>query len=265
MQLDEFITDFGSSGNRGTRNRVFLSNVDSTNALGKRIAASYRGNGNLLPPTLMVALRQTRGRGRLGNRWLSPTGGIYVSLLHSLPETRSALQLPMTLAVALCRTIDPWVSAPCRVKWPNDLMVRGRKLGGILIELVGNATHTTVVMGFGINYSAELPELTDTATCLSRESVDLPPLPQVAAKLIDAVESKVGFPQHESELVDEYSRWSLHRFGEAMICRTAGGVYQGEFQGFDSRGFLLLRTSAGEVSISSGDIIEGVNREHHES
>jgi len=256
MQPSEFHAQLTSKGGLRTRNRVVLSSIDSTNRLGKTMASFYLHSGEELSPTLLVALEQTGGRGRLGRRWLSPLGGIYVSLVWPMGRKELLSGLPLRVAAALCRELDGIVDLPCRLKWPNDLIVDGGKVGGILIEAVGRGENVAAVLGFGINYAAHSDELAPGATTLQQQCSVLPPVGEVGGRLIRGVENELIRHVAMSQVVLEYSRWSLHVGNQEISCQTSRGVAVGTFLGFDERGFLRLATATGEQQISAGDIIE---------
>lgn len=265
MKLRDVASQISVEGGIRTENRLLFASIDSTNKVGKRIASLYQRNGEDLSPTLLMALEQTEGRGRLGNRWLSPLGGIYVSIVLPIRNQDSLSTLPMRVATVLCRELDTLLASQCRVKWPNDLMVNGRKVGGILIETVGSGENLVAVVGFGINYSAALPDLREMATSVVQEAADAPPLTEVAVQMIQVLETDLLSACCSPEIVEEYSIWSLHDVGEEIACRTVTGLHQGEFLGFDSRGFLRILTGDGEHLIPAGEIIERASVGHHES
>ena len=128
----------------------WLDAVDSTNLVCKRMAAQGAPDG-----TVVAADRQTAGRGRLGRSFQSAHGlGLYLSVLwrpQTPPETWMAL--PALGAVASCRAIGRVCGLDVGIKWPNDLVCGGKKLGGILTESVLLADEAAVVLGIGINVS----------------------------------------------------------------------------------------------------------------
>lgn len=265
MQLRDFEAQLTASGELGIRNRILFRSVASTNAVGKKIAARYQRNREPPPPTVLVAMEQTAGRGRLGSRWSSPPGGIYCSLVRPFDNGECLAILPMEVATRLCRELDAILDPPCRVKWPNDLMVQEKKVGGILIETVGSGAVLTAIVGFGINYSGVVPELASSATAVTQEAVGVPSMARLAARLIGVVENGLTGELSPSRVVEDYRRWSAHEVGQELRCRTLAGCSRGEFMGFDDRGFLRLRTAAGEELFSAGEIVEGEGSEHHES
>ena len=146
--------------------------VDSTNTVCKSLAAQGAPSG-----TAVIARRQTAGRGRMGRSFESPEGlGLYLSVLWR-PEGTPEDLLPLTpmAAVSAAGAIRRVTGAPVRIKWPNDLVLEGRKLAGILTEASLSARGVDhVVIGIGVNCNNTLedfpPELRDVATSLFLET-----------------------------------------------------------------------------------------------
>ena len=135
--------------------------ADSTNNAAKR-ECSYT-------PTLVAAAAQTLGRGRHGKSFFSPTGGIYMSLV--LPKADFFELATVRAAVAVCRVIERFSPDKTEIKWVNDIFSDGRKVSGILCELVED----TVIVGIGININInEFPdEISYTAGAVKLENTDL--------------------------------------------------------------------------------------------
>ena len=121
-----------------------LSETDSTNL---RLKEWYRA-GQITPPYLLTADSQTAGRGRLGRSFLSPPGtGLYMSLLAAPPEGTDCGLITILAAVAVCRAIEETTTLQPKIKWVNDLFVRGKKVCGILAEGLSGP----VIIGIGVN------------------------------------------------------------------------------------------------------------------
>lgn len=149
---------------------VFLREVASTNDLAKELAAYGTEEG-----TVVVAETQTAGRGRLGREWVSPKGGLYFSVvLRPSVRASEAVRLVFVGGLAVARVLDEVYGLRVETKWPNDVLVNGRKVCGILTEM--NTTGETVnfaVMGIGVNANFDvekaLPELRKVATSIENE------------------------------------------------------------------------------------------------
>ena len=147
--------------------------VGSTNDEVRRLADGGAPSG-----TVVAAAEQLRGRGRLGRTWISPPGlGLYVSVLRRTRRSADELgRFGLAAAAAAWESCRATSSAPLHIKWPNDLMSRGRKLGGILAESWGPAGAISIAVGTGINVrhapDAFPASLASQATSLAIESPD---------------------------------------------------------------------------------------------
>ena len=239
---------------------VVVSSIDSTNLLARRILAEFTDDTEPPPDFVVVARAQSAGRGRSTRNWVSAAGlGVYASRVFTLTDLARLQTLPLLVAVTLAGALNRWLEGRCRVKWPNDLGVKGRKIGGVLIETLLTADRGAwVIAGFGVNHGhrrAELP--TPTATSLRCEVAgELPSLPAMAASLLDGLEAGLRHPPPAEQIVDDFRALAIHRPGDAMRCEVAGGVYNGAFAGFDEHGFLRLLTDTGEIRLLAGEILE---------
>lgn len=150
---------------------LFSHKVDSTNKWAKELAGYDACEG-----TVVIAETQTKGHGRLGRRWASPTGGLWFSLILR-PKLRSgeAVKLTFVAGLAVAKVLREMFSLKAETKWPNDVLVNGRKICGILSEMntTGEAVNFVVVgIGVNVNFNVEkvFPEqLRKTATSLEKE------------------------------------------------------------------------------------------------
>lgn len=259
MSFQDFVHDLEGSWGGVCENLVLLAQVDSTNSLARRIANDCLEECERLFPALIVAYEQVAGRGRQGNRWASPAGrGLYATLLRPVAEPESLQALPLLAAVGLCRGLNHHLDgAACRLKWPNDLLVEGRKIGGLLIEslLQGDET-VAALIGFGINHGQGPEELpTPDSTSLRLAAGRPPGLGELARDLVRALQAELDHAGDQGYAVAEYESLSLHRPGDRLRCRLAEEVVEGTFLGFDSRGFLRLETAGRERLIPAGEVL----------
>ncbi len=211
-------------------------------------------------PCLIVAHRQTAGRGRGANRWWSSAGAITFSLLiepglDRLPVARWP-ELSLTIGASVCQALRPLVAtADLRLKWPNDVYVSGRKICGVLVEVPPSPTGRIVVgVGLNINNSAEEapPELQTRAIALC-DVVGTPCSQQDV--LIGVLQS---FERHLNLLCDQPDEMrQLWRVYDLLIGRsvTVGdeyGTVSGTCEGIDDDGALLVRTAAGTQRVYGG-------------
>ncbi len=240
-------------------NLLVLRRVDSTNSLARRVISEYTAEG-LAPPRLWIfAFEQRAGRGRQGRAWVSPPGlGIYATLSLGRVERGALESLPLLVAASLCSTINRWLQGRCRLKWPNDLVVGGLKLGGVLIESVLRGDEApAVIIGFGVNHGQDASELrSGQATSLRSEGGSPPPLAEAAAALALGLEDALARCDDAAAVVSRYTALSAHATGDPLRCQVAGEVVEGDFRGFDEHGFLRLGTARGERLVAAGEVIE---------
>ena len=220
-----------------------LPEIDSTNAELMR-----RARAGLSEPTLLVAERQTAGRGRLGRPWQSAAGD---SLTFSLglpfaPRDWSGLSLAVGLAVA--ESLHPDIG----LKWPNDLWWQDRKLGGILIEAATAGGHSQVVIGIGLNIRPRPAEgLSTPPAALSElwpEATAGQALLQLVPVLVGALQ---GFEQHGFAPLQ--TRYAARDVLLGREVQTSDGV-QGRCLGVSANGSLRLRSGEQEISVNSSEV-----------
>jgi BirA family biotin operon repressor/biotin-[acetyl-CoA-carboxylase] ligase len=261
MQLDPIAVDSGVR-------LESLGTTGSTNAEA-RLKAQRGDNG----PLWITATAQTQGRGRHGRGWISPPGNLYASLLMRDPSPfEHAPQLAFVTALALrdaialkANTLAPQL----KFKWPNDLLLDGRKCAGILIE--GEATPDNgtgkrfiVVIGIGVNCSSHPPRgdcMSDgrtgfPATDLRAHGAAITP-EQLFGRLSATMCLRIaqwdrgrGFPAILSD-------WLAHArgIGEPIAVRNGDAEMQGRFVGIDQSGRLMLEVKDGDIkTISAGDV-----------
>lgn len=232
----------------------FLEEAGSTNDVAMRWARQGAPEG-----CLVVADHQTAGRGRLGRTWFSAPGGcllLSVVLRPAVPPEDLAL-INLAAAVAVCRAVAELGLEP-RVKWPNDVILGGRKVAGILSEAEGaQGSSTTVVLGAGINVNVareQLPEdLRETATSLAAE----------AGHAFDRLQLLSGFLGHfgvlysglgtgrPSPIVEAY-RPLCETLGRRVRVETLGGATEGTAVDVAPTGGLVLDTGG---VIHAGDVV----------
>lgn len=227
--------------------------VDSTSRLARRkIQAGAIGEG----PILLIADRQTGGVGRFGRAWASPAGGLWCTLVwpvrRDLPRVLDGLGL--RLAWASARVIDHALGAPGRdsrvqIKWPNDVLLNGKKVLGVLTETLRHEGRPFLLVGVGVNadfaVSALPPALRDRATTL-RDVLGRAP---DRRRLIDDVRAGMGaaiLGQSADEATLREIRDRLFGVGESTtVTLSRGDTKTGALVGLDALGAPILRTRDG--------------------
>ncbi len=251
-------------GRRGLpENLVVLPSVASTNALARSIIAEYQNEGQTLHPLLVLALEQSGGRGRQGRSWSSPRGkGVYATRVLQVANPALLQTLPLLVGIGLCRALSQHLASPCRLKWPNDLLVEvggeRRKIGGILIEAsVRPGEEAIAIVGFGVNYLHGTADLPENATSLGLLNGDVASLEDLTWDLVEGVETELTHLGDSAYAVERYRAVSIHQPGEKIVFRAGDSVTEGTFQGFDETGRLLLDRGGEIVALAAGEVIEG--------
>ncbi len=241
------------------RQVVFFSEIDSTNQKAKLLGEEKKPEG-----TLVVADRQTLGKGRRGRHWESPSGqNIYMSLLL-YPEvpTATAPQLTLVMAMAVATALQESYQLEVGIKWPNDLVVNGKKICGILTEMSVEAEFINhVVIGVGINVDQEeFPaEIAEKATSLKVEtgiSVARSALIAAIMKNFESYYEEFMEQGNLGKLKADYNGLLLNKDKEVRIS-TPKEDYTATGLGITDTGELLVRLAdgsqqeiyAGEVSV----------------
>jgi BirA family biotin operon repressor/biotin-[acetyl-CoA-carboxylase] ligase len=196
--------------------------------------------------TLVLAERQTAGRGRGGKTWASaPGAGIWLTLIERPDDPDAVELLSIRVGLGAARALDRWTRTPVRLKWPNDLFVDGGKLGGILIEARWREDRLDwVAIGLGLNVvqPPDFPSAAALAPGADRVAVlaDLLPALRAAAAACGSLDARE---------LGEYARRDRAR-GRRSLEPAAG-----EIVGIDARGSLIVRTAAGDVECRTGSLI----------
>lgn len=240
---------------------VYYPETDSTN-----IRIRHLGDEGAPHGTLAVADRQTAGRGRRGRTWESPGGScIYMSILlrpDLAPEKAPMLTLVMACGVA--EGIMDFADVKVQIKWPNDIIVSGKKLAGILTEMstqVDYINHVTVGVGINVNVQ-NFPEEIQTATSLLSETgTQTKRAPVIAAVMKHFEENYKIFMQTEdmSGLMEKYSSLLVNQGREVLILEK-DAEYKAYAEGINQKGELVVRREDGTVeNICAGEVsVRGV-------
>ena len=239
-------------------NKHVLATVDSTNAEATRIA------GSLSSPTWILGLNQTDGRGRGGRQWADPTGNFAATLvLFPDDPLQTRVLRSFVAAVAL---FDALVALTGRaeafsLKWPNDVLLNGAKLAGILLETIPlSAGRSALAIGVGVNL-VETPSLSQLA------SGSMPPvsLKGVTGTTVIAEEFLDFLAASYAACEEQFATFGFEpirrawlaraaRLGESMTARSAQSEISGIFDTIDETGHLILNTAHGKKAIAAADV-----------
>lgn len=241
------------------KNILLYRSVSSTNELTSSLSQSNKiGSG-----TVIIADQQESGKGRLGRKWVSPPGSnIYMSIMikpNILPKDAAFLTLLAAVActIALVRTTGVEIS----IKWPNDLMVSGKKLGGILTEVRSESGRIkTAIIGIGINVNItkkDFPtEISPIATSLKEESGIYHSRTGIIVQILREFENwnQIFSEAGKAPIIKQWRELSSTS-GKMVTVTTSQESFSGVAEDIDEEGRLILRLPSGDMKkISSGDV-----------
>ena len=238
--------------------RHVLQTTDSTNAHALRMAPSMTG------PAWFLGLEQTAGRGRRARPWASPRGNFYATLLlqpYEPPEQIALRSFAAALALRDAFAAVTDLPAAFKLKWPNDVLLNGGKVAGILLEsTAAGPGRYHLAIGVGVNLigapdvSVVEPGATPPVSLLAETGIRVTPeafLDMLANKYAawEQVFVTMGFAPLRQE-------WLIHaaKLGESIRARTGSQTREGVFETIDPAGNLILRMSSGPVAIPAAEV-----------
>ena len=222
--------------------------IDSTNAFASEKAKEKT-------ECVVTAARQTQGRGRRGRGFVSETGGLYMSVVTKAPGAPfDVMHFPLLAALAVSNAIESTCSAAADIKWPNDILIKGKKVCGILMEMTTVDDDCFLITGVGINVTNEIPkDLRDKAGTLKELSGAEPEMEVLAAAVANQLSAiyKNGISQQELLLGQVQDKCiTIGKKVTAMSTNVTGVA-----EGIDNKGSLILRLADGSAkSVIFGDV-----------
>jgi BirA family biotin operon repressor/biotin-[acetyl-CoA-carboxylase] ligase len=257
LHADDLLSRLDTPRIVGRDIRVFQE-TSSTNDVLEKFARDGVKEG-----VVVLAESQTKGRGRLGRKWFSQSAkGLWFSVLLR-PDLRpvAATQLTAATAVALAEAIRQKTSLQPDIKWPNDLLLGGRKIAGILTELSAELDHIKhLILGIGLNVNQDSgdfpPDIRRTATSLRLASNTVWDRADIAVAIfveLDRIYDRIK-KQQFGAIAEEYERQCL-TLGHRVIIQIGNRTVQGRAESLDADGALLVRTQHGRLErILGGDV-----------
>ena len=229
--------------------------TDSTMNVAHRLAAAGEPEG-----TVVAAEGQARGRGRLGRNWASPKGkGIYLSvILRPLLHLSQAAHVTLAAAVSVAQAIQKATALHPQIKWPNDVLLEGKKVAGVLTELNAELNRVNyLVVGIGINVHGSRAPLPASSTSLAEalgRRVDRLGLARTLLAEMDRVYAELLSEGLEPIL--ERWRGFADFLGRRIRVALSGRMVDGQAVDIDASGALLVRTDTGLIeAVSAGDVL----------
>jgi BirA family biotin operon repressor/biotin-[acetyl-CoA-carboxylase] ligase len=228
----------------------WFEQVSSTNDVARSLAEGGAPEG-----TTVLARTQTQGRGRLGRRWVSPPGGLWLSVvLRPIAAPHELARLGLAVGVACSRAVERCCGLRVGLRWPNDLVVQGKKVGGILLE--AGPEGRWVVVGIGVNVHVPHEELPEGACSLhevAASPVDRGALLQTLLAELELVYEV--FRGGDWATLLQWWRGRSTTLGRRVRVHVTSGVYEGVAEDVDEDGALILRLpDGGRLRVVAGEV-----------
>ena len=239
----------------------YFEEIDSTQNFAQQIASDKKENG-----TIIIAEKQTTGRGRLNRKWTSPKGGMWFSLIiHPKFDVSSSTLIPILSAVALSKSIKTVLGIKTEVKWPNDITMNGKKVAGMLVDASFQANNIDyLILGIGINFDIDAEKLEKRLSktpnfygvnSLRKKDDKTPPKVLLKEFLLQLEKNLSQLDNGEkSKIVKEWTRRAIG-IGKKMTINTSNGKISGISQGIDNDGALKIKTKRETKRIFVGDVV----------
>jgi BirA family biotin operon repressor/biotin-[acetyl-CoA-carboxylase] ligase len=243
---------------------VYRDSADSTQSLAILLAEKNKEDAH---GAVVIAEQQSSGRGRIKRKWLSPRGGIWVSVVlkPSIPTAASTM-LPFVAALAVCDAVRQATGLPATLKWPNDVMVKGKKAAGILLDLSAEAeTVNYAVIGIGINANVDTsrmnidregrPAITSLREELGGHDVNRLELTGLLLENLERFYNLLEESSGPEKIVAEWRRRS-DMLGRkvSVVLQQQGRTIDGIAADINDDGSLLVKAKSGDVNVISGDV-----------
>jgi BirA family transcriptional regulator, biotin operon repressor / biotin---[acetyl-CoA-carboxylase] ligase len=256
LHPDDLLARLGETRVIGRDIRVF-NETTSTNDVVEKLARDDVREG-----VIVFAESQTKGRGRMGRRWISPPGkGLWFSVLVRPPfPPDSATQLTVIAATAVARAIRDETGLVPQIKWPNDILLNGKKAVGVLTELAAELDRIKhVVIGIGVDvnvteFPAELQKIATSLACEAGRAIDRPALAARILRELDRDYTRIC----EGEFPNVAEEWEQQcvTLGRRVRIHAGPRELTGRAEALDASGALLLRTDHGHLErITGGDVL----------
>src|SRR3954471_12312927 len=206
-----------------------IPRVASTNLVARRIVNECIENELSLPKGIIIAGEQFAGRGRNARQLSSPAGkGIYATTLLPLPVDKLPL-VPLEIANIVASYLREVFGLDARIKWPNDILVDGKKIAGILIEARINEERAFLLIGTGINVEQVADDTRPNATSVAEVAKEFHGTDVATEAFIEHLDKRLGLPLDRDAVLAEWRKYAIHQQGDRIECvigeRTVKGTW----------------------------------------
>lgn len=235
---------------------ALIPRVASTNLIARRIVAECIENELSLPRAMIIAGEQFAGMGRNSRTWSSPPGkGIYATTLISRPTSELPL-IPLEIANHVASYLRDTFSIDARIKWPNDILVKGRKIAGILIEARVQDDRAYLLIGTGINVEPVDDDARPNAVAITELSPrNFDGISAATEAFIEHLDARLTEPFNRDAVLKEWRSLTVHAKGDRVSSVIGDRTVTGNWIDIDDQGRALLRNGNEVITVSAGDLI----------
>ena len=242
-------------------NRIYYFNtIDTTQNFAMKISSKKNENGSVI-----ISKKQTGGRGRMKRKWKSPVGGIWMSvIIHPKFDVTYATLVPIATSLALCIAIEKTLKINTKLKWPNDVTIKGKKVAGVLIDasIISNQIEN-MILGIGINFKINPNELENSikktpnfygVTTLVKKNENMSPLIKQFLHELEKILQWINSGQIK-KVRNEWTKRSS-TIGRNVSIVTNDGRINGKAKGIDNDGGLIISKGKKIIRVLVGDVME---------
>ena len=239
----------------------YFDSIDSTQNQALKIANEPENNG-----AVIIAATQTGGKGRTGRKWISPKGGIWLSIiLHPKFDISITTLFPIASSLALSKAIENTFEITPELKWPNDLTIKGKKIAGILVDAAFESNKIeSLVLGVGINFNVDIKAIKKTlkdtpnfygVSSLSEQNKKVKPIQLVQNFFVEL--EKIYELLNKKQTKKIISEWTKRSstLGKNVEINTTDGKIKGKATKIDEDGALIISNKNKTEKVIAGDII----------
>ena len=239
----------------------YFDTMDSTQNFAIKIASNFIENG-----TIIISQKQTMGRGRFGRKWLSPQGGIWLSIvLHPTFDISVTTLFPIAASLALANAIEKTFQIDSKLKWPNDVTIKGKKVAGMLVDAsIESNKIEYLVLGVGINFQINSKQLEKSVkktenfygiTSLIDKNENQNPI-LLVQNFLNEVENVIELLNKEKRkiIIKSWTKKSSS-IGKNITISTQNGKIKGKAIKLDDDGALVIKNNKNTQRILAGDVI----------
>ena len=236
----------------------YFDSIDTTQSFAMKIGSNVNENG-----TVIISKKQIKGRGRMKRKWKSPSGGIWMSIIiHPKFDVSYATLVPIATSLALCIAIEKILKIKSRLKWPNDITLKGKKVAGVLVDTsITSNEIENMILGVGINFKIKPHELAGTikktryfygvATLVKKNEEPLPLVQQFLYELENVLQ--LISSKRIKKIKNEWTKRSSTINKNVSIITDQGNV-NGRATGIDNDGALIISKGKKTERVFVGDV-----------